>query len=202
MAVKVSSDFRYKLRGQGEFSSDQAGFFFVESTALAEGNETEPPLQMHLHCEFMQQITRVQKSRCLWLVETASKPALALLQKRFPDHQNLGCSIAGYFEPEYGSIRDFWDIRTRLDKVESWNYEQPWALVGVFEKLPDPAFSTRSRRSRVWTLDHVFSNWQKVSAVFVQEGWFAYFGVKRSAQTIKLVIHEFPQFNSADFGHP
>lgn len=185
MSLKVSHDFRYRAGRADCFSSAESNWVFIESTDLAKSGETAPPLRISDHVEMVQNILHCQVCECLWMVESASEQALELLRRRFPEFHQSGCSIGGYFSPDAQHIEAFWDIFRRLDNTEPWNQEQPWVLAGVPQRLP----VHQPMPSRA---EDLFRNHRAMRSVFVQEGWFAYFGAERSPEAVCIIQKEFP----------
>jgi len=192
MSIRLSDDYRYPLRGGGNFSSLEAGFLFIESNELAQKGEHEPPLQMHRHCEFISKVVQSQEGKCLWLAESPADAALRRLKERFPNHQVLDYSIAGYIDrTDQEAIASFWKIFSESYERESWNTEEPWALACVSHELPIPEAHTRLS-SPQWAVEHCLRNHVHLNSIFAQMGWFASLGIRQSETARRMIASEFP----------
>lgn len=202
MPLKELPQFSYDL-GSGEaFRSEDYDFVFAGSTDLAIKGECEAPLQWVHHCSFIQDVASAYGSECFWILESASDAARSQLQEEFPDCSIFGCSMFGSITASKEAFQKFWGIFATLDQAEPWNQEQPWAIIATHKPLPRPSVSSLVCRHPVWNLDHVFRNADALDAVFVQEGWFAYFGLKRNAANSawKLILAEFPTLATSTNG--
>jgi len=190
MALEIRHPFVYRYRDGNKFSSFGSGFLFIANTELPTLGESIPPLQLPRHCEFISNVITVHDSRCLWFVENPSIAALTKLQGTFPRSNVVNGSIAGYTACDLESIAQFWDIFQSFNSREPWNCEQPWGMAGVSEPLLAPASDGLFSRP-LWSVDHVFKHIQSVTSVFVQEGWFAFVGVRVKESIPQLIDQEF-----------
>jgi hypothetical protein len=192
MAIQVLTDFRYRFRSGGHFDGSASGFLFL-GTKPDKERQQQPPLRLPSHSRFMDELIRRNNGLCLWFVESATPTAIQALQQRLPECQVLGHSIGGYFECYSAFISAFWSTQAELDASEPWNYEQPWVLAGVSSRLPDPPATGVVRKTASWTIDHVLEHQTSMIALFVQEGWQAYCGVRSNQANRALVAAEFPE---------
>jgi len=163
MDVTIAENFRYKIAGKADFSSAEVGAIFIECNHLAKNDEQRSPLQIRDY------------EPLIWIVESPTDEAVMQLQKMMPNVQQVGRSLAGYFEPTEEQINKFWSIHFALDKKEPWNYETPWAMACLTEELPKP--------DGMWEVGFLLEHWTKVIGLFVQAGWFGFIGLKKTAFT-------------------
>jgi hypothetical protein len=194
MAIRIPSDFRRKLNGGGEFSSQREGFVVLESSELAKKTECKPPLQLSQHSNFMSEVLERGATECLWFVESPRPRALSMLQKAFPSHHILNGSIAGYFKIDRPLICEFWSTFAVADAEAPWQNEQAWGLAGVDDRLPEPESGTFLQRP-FWSVEHALKNCNRLTSIFVQAGWFAFVAMRPFESLNQRLRHEFPELD-------
>lgn len=191
MNFQLVDDFRYQFRGGGEFSSKESGFIFVQSEKPWRKSMKEPPLELYMHTRFIQSVLCSEAKECMWLVEQPSDEATTSLKKIFHKYMSEKLSMCGYLNCDASELQLFWDLCGSLIRTALWTMEQPWAVVGLRDQLPKPTSGGWSF-VKAWTIEHVLRNHSNVTAIFVQEGWFAYFGFRPSKRALELLTAEFP----------
>jgi hypothetical protein len=188
MGIALSNDFQYALSTGQKFSGAVQNAVFIVSEDLAQKGETIPPLQIKSHTTFIYDLMTYNRACGFWLIECATDKAIERLERTMPGVQRIGYSLSGYFDPSKEMIDTFWGIHSELDSQEPWNYEQPWAMACVFEALPPPR--------NTWLVSHILEHWSQTCGIFVQAGWFAYLGLKKSEFEQRKLAEEFPEIRS------
>lgn len=183
MSIKLTSKFPFRNRGSEKSDIVLGEWIFVESSDFAVTGQTWPALSLEKHLGFIQRAIKKAKMQCLWFVETASDSAMERLEANFPDHQRDKWSIGGRFEPRAEYIKSFWTVFAQLYNEEPWNNEQPWVMAGIRHQSPNP---------QKWTVESLLMKSGAIDCVFVQTGWFAYFGIRRTSITVEEIRAEFP----------
>jgi hypothetical protein len=187
-------DFRYRFRNGGEFSAKDNGFLVVESLELPRKGDLSR-LELSLHVEFICTVLEMNQKQCFWLVESPSDHTLEDLTGIFPNHYTLNGSVMGYFDFNRELIARFWTAFETADKTEPWKNEESWALGNVTANLPIPKSDSPIQRP-YWSVEHILKNCQKINALFVQSGWFAFFAIRPFEQARTLLEREFPELKT------
>ena len=191
MAIRINRDFEYRLMDKTVFRARNSGLLFVTSTEMPSKNEEVPLLNLYNYCSLIHALTETPYQKCTWLVECPSKLAANRIQESYSDSLNLNGSIAGVVDHNLEEVKKFWTIQKDVFAVEAWNTEQPWAMVGLLDELPAPNTLGREK-PELWCVDHVIRYRERIRSVFVQFGWFSFFGVRESAGVVDLIEEHFP----------
>lgn len=186
MEMSISNDFRIKLPSGRVFSSQNEGAFFIESESVSKHAEAVAPLRMGNHASLILDILNITKSSGFWIVEAATPEAVNMLSSVMPNVIYSGTTIAGRFEPSLDVINSFWKTHSKLDSMEPWNYELPWAIFCV-----DEQFSPHHSKDAI-ILGTVLQDWNNLHGVFAQIGWHAFLGIKKQQDSVQRVRREFP----------